>query len=785
MQTVHPLRAPAPFVCDAGYIGKTRRPNLCARAEQTGGGPRQRRSGPSTRVRLRGNGTDHLGSSLTLPGTGASFPGPPGTEGPPLRVLPIGGLGEIGMNCMLIGVGDRYILLDAGLMFPDVTDLGMAKLLPDTSFLAKWKDKIEAVFITHGHEDHIGALPWVIPALDPNTPIFAPGFPMRLVERRLKEYKLWNPARAHTVAIRRPFQCGPFQAEAFRVTHSIPDCCGLVLRCDAGTIVHSGDWKIDETPIDGECFDRDFFEQLGKEGVTLFMSDSTNVLSAGRTQSEAVVEKALMERMLDHENKGRIITTQFASNLHRLTSVKRAADAAGRRICFVGQALHTYLEAAHQEGRAPLDPGLLVSHTQAEEWDPSKLVIVTTGSQGEPRAALSKAAAKASPLLQLRPEDLLLYSAKVIPGNDQKVMSMMNAIAGLGTQVIMGSGTNLHTSGHAYRDELEEVLRLIKPQHFLPVHGEYAFLCAHAQLARDNGIQHTLVVRNGQMVGVGDRRNRAEYGTPTSLSVVGQAALTTFYNDGDKGTGSAEEMGLAMRQQLANDGIIIAAVDVQRPAQREPRDLTQDQEAPRLRGRVRLTTRAMWQDGKRLLRVLHAAAERAVCALPAHAPLGDVERAARGALAVAARNFNNRCPEVVVIAHEVPDPDRPTQQRSVPQGLLRNGRGAGAGPGAGAAPTARGGGAGASRTGGAAAARVGEASAARIGEASAARAGEAPAPTAQGLKAAAATAPVKQAPPLADAKAGAAKPAQQRRRGRPKSQAAKGPKEEKDGRARP
>ncbi|KFM27376.1 Ribonuclease J [Auxenochlorella protothecoides] len=294
---------------------------------------------------------------------------------------------------------------------------------------------------------------------------------------------------------------------------------------------------------------------------------------------------------------------------------------------------------------------------------------------------------------------------------------MMNAIAGLGTQVIMGSGTNLHTSGHAYRDELEEVLRLIKPQHFLPVHGEYAFLCAHAQLARDNGIQHTLVVRNGQMVGVGDRRNRAEYGTPTSLSVVGQAALTTFYNDGDKGTGSAEEMGLAMRQQLANDGIIIAAVDVQRPAQREPRDLTQDQEAPRLRGRVRLTTRAMWQaseaefggrgcDGKRLLRVLHAAAERAVCALPAHAPLGDVERAARGALAVAARNFNNRCPEVVVIAHE-------------------------------------------------------------------------------GLKAAAATAPVKQAPPLADAKAGAAKPAQQRRRGRPKSQAAKGPKEEKDGRARP
>ncbi|MBA0825159.1 hypothetical protein Goarm_021764 [Gossypium armourianum] len=192
-----------------------------------------------------------------------------GTAGPPLRVLPIGGLGEIGMNCMLVGHYDRYILIDAGVMFPDYDELGVQKIIPDTTFIKKWSHKIEAVVITHGHEDHIGALPWVIPALDPHTPIYASSFTMELIKKRLKENGIFVPSRLKVFKIRRRFKAGPFEIEPLRVTHSIPDCCGLVLRCADGTILHTGDWKIDESPLDGKTFDRQFLEELSEEGVTL------------------------------------------------------------------------------------------------------------------------------------------------------------------------------------------------------------------------------------------------------------------------------------------------------------------------------------------------------------------------------------------------------------------------------------------------------------------------------------------------------------------------------------
>ena len=282
------------------------------------------------------------------------------------------------MNCMLVGVNDRYILIDAGLMFPDFSDMGMQKILPDTSFLAQWRDKIEAVVITHGHEDHIGALPWVVPALDPGTPIYAGGFAMQLIKRRLQEFNLWDGSRMHTLEVRKAFQCGPFEVEPLRVTHSIPDCCGLIMRSEFGTIVHTGDWKIDENPVDGDGFDRDYFYELGKENVTLFMSDSTNVLSPGRTTSETDVEQNLVRRVMGHHGKGRVITTQFASNLHRLASVKKAADAAGRKTCFIGMSLNTYLEAAHREGRAPINPKDLVPSSAIDDMDPNELLIVTS-----------------------------------------------------------------------------------------------------------------------------------------------------------------------------------------------------------------------------------------------------------------------------------------------------------------------------------------------------------------------------------------------------------------------
>lgn len=644
----------------------TQRP-FAADGEGAGGsrGGGRARSRPGTRITVRSDGEDHLGSSLST-GYRRRFPGPPPGEGPPLRVLPIGGLGEIGMNCMLIGAYDRYILVDAGLMFPDFSDLGMQKILPDTSFLAQWRDKIEGVVITHGHEDHIGALPWVVPALDPATPIYAGGMSMQLIKRRLQEFNLWEPSRMHTLSMREPFRLGPFEVEPVRVTHSIPDCCGLIIRSEYGTIVHTGDWKIDESPIDGELFDRSLFESLGNENVALFMSDSTNVLSPGRTTSEADVERALIRRVLGHAGKGRVITTQFASNLHRLASVKKAADASGRKICFVGMSLNTYLEAAFQEGRAPIDPRHLVPQSAMDDMDPNELLVVTTGSQAEPRAALSLASRRASHLLKLRTSDLLLYSAKVIPGNDTKVMQMMNRIAELGPEIAMGRDEGLHTSGHAYRGELEEVLRYVKPQHFLPVHGEYAFLCAHAQLARENGVKNTSVIRNGQMLGVYERRNKNTVSSG-SMALLGEAKLVNFYNDGNKGTGTAAEMALEQRQLLAVEGIVVAAVDVVRDpsvaaallaAAASLKDgalqaaAAQTLARKKLSARVRITTRAMWTDNGKLLERLHAAAEVAVGKLPGDASLAAVERVVSDSLARCCKQFNNRRPEVVVVAHE-------------------------------------------------------------------------------------------------------------------------------------
>ncbi|TKY73628.1 Ribonuclease J [Spatholobus suberectus] len=359
-----------------------------------------------------------------------------GSDGPPLRVLPIGGLGEIGMNCMLVGNRDRYILIDAGVMFPDYDELGVQKIIPDTTFISKWSHKIEALVVTHGHEDHIGALPWVIPALDSNTPIFASSFTMELIKKRLKEHGIFVPSRLKVFRTRKKFVAGPFEIEPIRVTHSIPDCCGLVLRCSDGTILHTGDWKIDETPLDGKVFDREALEELSKEGVTLMMSDSTNVLSPGRTISESVVADALLRHI--SASKGRVITTQFASNLHRLGSVKAAADLTGRKLVFVGMSLRTYLDAAWKDGKAPIDPSTLVKAEDIDAYAPKDLLIVTTGSQAEPRAALNLASFRSSHAFKLTKEDVVLYSAKVIPGNESRVMKMLNRISEIGSTVVMG-----------------------------------------------------------------------------------------------------------------------------------------------------------------------------------------------------------------------------------------------------------------------------------------------------------------------------------------------------------
>ncbi|CAA2933668.1 ribonuclease J isoform X2 [Olea europaea subsp. europaea] len=568
-----------------------------------------------------------------------------GSHGPPLRILPIGGLGEIGMNCMLVGNYDRYILIDAGVMFPDYDELGVQKIIPDTTFIKKWSHKIEAVVITHGHEDHIGALPWVIPALDSHTPIFASSFTMELIKKRLKEFGIFVPSRLKVFKTRRKFVAGPFEIEPIAVTHSIPDCSGLVLRCADGTILHTGDWKIDESPLDGRTFDREALEELSREGVSLMMSDSTNILSPGRTISETVVADSLLRNI--SACQGRVITTQFASNIHRLGSVKAAADLTGRKLVFVGMSLRTYLDAAWKDGKAPIDPSTLVKVEDIDAYAPKDLLIVTTGSQAEPRAALNLASHGSSHSLRLNKEDMILYSAKVIPGNETRVMKMLNRISEIGSTIVMGRNEQLHTSGHAYRDELDEVLKIVKPQHFLPIHGELVFLKEHELLGKSTGIHHTAVIKNGEMLGVSHLRNRRVLSN--GFISLGKENLQLMYSDGDKAFGTASELCVDERMRIASDGIIVVSMEILRP-----QAINGSVEAA-LKGKIRITTRCLWLDKGKLLDALHKAAHASLSSCPVNCPLAHMERTVSEVLRKMVRKYSSKRPEVIAIAIENPD----------------------------------------------------------------------------------------------------------------------------------
>ncbi|RHN63387.1 putative beta-lactamase [Medicago truncatula] len=567
-----------------------------------------------------------------------------GSDGPPLRVLPIGGLGEIGMNCMLVGNHDRYILVDAGVMFPGDDELGVQKIIPDTTFIKKWSHKIEAVVITHGHEDHIGALPWVIPMLDSQTPVFASSFTMELIRKRLKDHGIFVPSRLKVFRTRKKFVAGPFEIEPITVSHSIPDCCGLVLRCSDGTILHTGDWKIDETPLDGKVFDREALEELSKEGVTLMMSDSTNVLSPGRTMSESVVADALLRHI--SAAKGRVITTQFSSNIHRLGSLKAAADLTGRKLVFAGMSLRTYLDAAWKDGKVPIDSSTLVKVEDMHAYAPKDLLIVTTGSQAEPRAALNLASYGSSHAFELTKEDTVLYSAKVIPGNESRVMEMLNRISEIGPTIVMGKNECLHTSGHAYRGELEEVLRIVKPQHFLPIHGELLFLKEHELLGKSTGIRHTAVIKNGEMLGVSHLRNRKVLSN--GFISLGKENLELKYSDGDKAFGTSSELFIDERLRIALDGIIVVSMEVCRA-----QSLDSSVENT-LKGKIRITTRCLWLDKGKLLDALHKAAHASLSSCPVNCPLAHMEKTVSEMLRKMVRKYSGKRPEVIAVAIENP-----------------------------------------------------------------------------------------------------------------------------------
>jgi ribonuclease J len=480
--------------------------------------------------------------------TGA--PGDPVIE-PSVRILPLGGLGEIGLNMMLIESGEDLLAVDCGLMFPDDEMPGVDYVIPDFSPLLTRREQVRGVILTHAHEDHIGALPYLLRELD--VPVYGPRMALALAGERLREHGLLDRARLVPVEPRRVFDVGGFRVEPIRVTHSVVDGLGYGIETPVGTLVHTGDFKFDPHPIDGERSDYHRLAELGERGVLCLMADSTNVDRPGTTPSEHEVGRALGERF--RRAAGRVIVATFASHVHRIQQILDLAETFGRKVALLGRSMETSVRLAAELGYLRVPDGTLVPLDELSGLPPYRQTIISTGSQGEPNSALALMAAQEHKYLQVMEGDLVVLSARVIPGHERTITRMVNQLLRQGAEVLWESAAFVHVSGHASQDELRLMLSLVRPQFFIPVHGEYRHLLGHARLAREIGLpaEHVFVVEDGQAIEL----------TKTGARMLERLPLARVLVDG-KGVGDVGPVVLRDRQILSEDGIVVVAVTVDR-----------------------------------------------------------------------------------------------------------------------------------------------------------------------------------------------------------------------------
>ena len=470
----------------------------------------------------------------------------------PVRIIPLGGLGEVGKNMTAFEYGGRMILIDAGLSFPRSELLGIDLVLPDFSYVAEHADVLDAVILTHGHEDHIGALPYLFREIGTQAEVWGTRLTLGLVKSKLDEHGLL----VHTELVEIEPEAGrtrvgPFEAEFVRVTHSVPDAVAVVLHTEHGAIVHTGDFKLDDTPIDGRTTDLDRLRELGDSGVALLLADSTNAERPGRTPSERTVGAAL--RDIVRQAQGRVIVTSFASHIHRIQQVIDAAAACGRIVSVVGRSMNRNLNIARNLGYATAPDDLLVKPRRLDEFMPHETLILCTGSQGEPRSALTRIAFGDHPAIQISTSDTVVVSARAIPGNEVKVHETVNRLCRLGATVLTEDTTYVNASGHAAADDLSTMLETVRPRAFMPIHGEYRMQQAHARLAEAAGVPaHAVrIAENGTVLELdGD-----------GLSVVGQVEAGTTLVDG-MNVGSGREVVLRDRRHLASDGVLIVVATI-------------------------------------------------------------------------------------------------------------------------------------------------------------------------------------------------------------------------------
>ncbi|HAA90303.1 MAG: Ribonuclease J 1 [Thermoanaerobacterales bacterium 50_218] len=466
-----------------------------------------------------------------------------------VAIIPLGGLGEIGKNITAIRYRNDIIVIDAGLMFPEDEMLGIDLVIPDISFLLENKNYVRAIILTHGHEDHIGALPYILKEL--NVPVYGTKLTLGLVKAKLEESNYPNSLRSRSVRPGDVVKIGAFTVEFIRVSHSIPDAVGLGITTPVGTIVHTGDFKLDQTPVDGQIIDYYRFAELGRKGVLVMLSDSTNADRPGYTLSESVVGETF-EEIFRYARK-RIIVATFASNVHRIQQAITTARKYGRKVAVVGRSMVNVVAIAKELGYLRVPPGTMIDLDEVHNFPEDKIVLLTTGSQGEPMSALTRMAMCDHRRIEILPGDLVIISATPIPGNEKLVHRTIDHLFRQGAEVVYEPFSGVHVSGHASQEELKLMLNLVRPRFFIPVHGEYRHLIKHAQLAHEVGIpaENIFVAENGQVLEFSRERG----------AVTGRVTAGRVLVDG-LGVGDVGNIVLRDRRQLSQDGIFIVVVTI-------------------------------------------------------------------------------------------------------------------------------------------------------------------------------------------------------------------------------
>jgi ribonuclease J len=469
-----------------------------------------------------------------------------------LQIIPLGGLGEFGMNCMAVRYGDDIIVLDAGMMFPDAELMGVDIVTPDFTYLEENAKHVRGLVLTHGHEDHIGGIPFLLALM--KIPVYGTAFTLALVERRLEEHEMLKEVNLNKVKAGETLVLGPFSIEFIHVTHSTVSCVALAITTPLGVIMHTGDFKVDPSPTDNELFDLHKFAEYGKRGVLLLMSDSTNVDRPGYTESERAVAPRLADLFMRAPR--RIIISCFSSSIHRLQQILDAADEYGRKVAFIGRSMNTATEIAHNLGFLTIPNGILLRPQDLMQTAPSKVCAIVSGTQGEPMSALSRVAVDNHKHLSIETGDIVALSARIIPGNEKAIYRMMNHIARRGADLVYGTmNPPIHVSGHGSAEELRLILNLVRPKYFVPVHGEYRQMTKHAQLAQHlthYNLEATFVLESGETLEIDNKGARK--GEPVT---VGRICI-------DSGTLDevVEDMVIRDRRHLSEDGFVLPIIAI-------------------------------------------------------------------------------------------------------------------------------------------------------------------------------------------------------------------------------